>query len=156
MTETRIRAALPKDVRKIEAVIQNAYGKYVERIGKSPAPMTADYGRLIAIGDVWVLEREGALAGLVVLKSAADYLMVGTLAVSTAYQGQGLGSKLLAHAQAQAWERGFTEMRLFTNELMHENLVLYRRVRWPEYDRAEQDGFRRVFMKKKVDAMPSE
>jgi hypothetical protein len=45
-------------------------------------------------------------------------------------------------------------MRLYTNELMHENLVVYGKLGWLEYDRAEQDGFRRVFMKKELGDMP--
>lgn len=156
MAEAKMRVAGPEDVPTIEALVRDAYGKYVERIGKPPAPMTADYGRLVDAGDVWVLELDGALVGLMALKSMADHLLVGNVAVSTAYQRRGLGSKLLAYAEAQARRRGLSEMRLYTNELMHENLVLYRKLGWSEYDRVEQDGFRRVFMRKTVEATPSE
>ncbi|MBB4004609.1 hypothetical protein GGR03_003704 [Aurantimonas endophytica] len=34
---------------------------------------------------------------------------------------------------------------------MYENLRIYERLGWEEYDRAEQDGFRRVFMRKRLD-----
>ncbi|VFU08467.1 GNAT family N-acetyltransferase [Methylocella tundrae] len=137
MTEPRMRAAVPEDVRKIEALIRDAYGKYVERLGKPPAPMTADYGHLVDVGDVWVLELDGTVVGMMVLKSAMDHFEVGNVAVSTTHRRRGFGSRLLAHAEEQARQRGLPEIRLFTNELMHENLVLYRKLGWMEYDRAE-------------------
>ncbi len=155
MPEAMMRAAIPDDVPAIEALVRNAYGKYIERIGKPPAPMTDDYGHLVDEGDVWVLELDGELAGLIILKSEVDHLLVSNVAVSPAHQGRGLGSKLLAHAETQARQHGIRELRLYTNELMHENLLVYGKLGWTEYDRAEQDGFRRVFMKKKLGDIPS-
>jgi GNAT superfamily N-acetyltransferase len=155
MSVSRIRAAIPADVQAIETLVRNAYSKYIERIGKPPAPMTADYSQLVDEGDVWVLELDGDVVGLIILKSEADHLHLSNVAVSLAHQGRGLGSKLLAHAEAQARQRGFREMRLYTNELMHENLVVYGKLGWSEYDRTEQDGFRRVFMKKELGDKPS-
>ena len=154
MSDWKVRAAGADDVQAIEALVRNAYSKYIDRIGKPPAPMTADYGRLVDEGDVWVLELDGDVVGLIILKSATDHLHLSNVAVSPAHQGRGLGSKLLAYAEAQARKRGFREMRLFTNELMHENLVVYGKLGWREYDRSEQDGFRRVFMKKGLGDMP--
>lgn len=155
MSDSLMRAAVPGDVQAIETLVRNAYSKYIERIGKPPAPMSADYRQLVGEGDVWVLELDGDVVGLIILKSEADYLLLDNVAVSPAHQGRGLGSKLLAHAEAQARQRGFREMRLYTNELMHENLVVYGKLGWTEYDRADQDGFRRVFMKKELREMPS-
>lgn len=154
MSDLAVRAAVPDDVQAIETLVRDAYGKYIERIGKPPAPMTADYGRLVAEGDVWVLELHGDVVGLIILRSETDHLLLSNVAVSPAHQGHGLGSRLLAHAEAQARQRGFREMRLYTNELMHENLVVYGKRGWSEYGRAEQDGFRRVFMKKALDDTP--
>ncbi|WP_457091086.1 GNAT family N-acetyltransferase [Microvirga sp. P5_D2] len=155
MPDATLRAAVPDDVQAIETLVRNAYGKYVERIGKPPAPMTADYRQLVDEGDVWVLELDCDVVGLIILKSETDHLLLDNVAVSPAHQGRGLGSKLLAHAEAQARQRGFREMRLYTNELMHENLVVYGKLGWSEYDRTEQDGFRRVFMKKELGDIPS-
>ena len=155
MAEPLIRPAVLEDVRAIEAIVRDAYGGYVERLGRAPAPMSADYGRLVEEGDVWALEVDGEVAGLMILRSKPDHLLISNVAVASAHQGRRLGSRLLAHAEAEARRRGFKEMRLFTNELMHENLTIYARLGWSEYDRAKQDGFRRVFMKKGVpDASP--
>lgn len=42
------RPATASDVAAIESVIHRAYEKYVERMDRKPAPMTADYVRLVA------------------------------------------------------------------------------------------------------------
>lgn len=150
MAEPLIRTAILEDVRAIDAIILDAYGKYVERIGRTPPPMEADYEQLVAEGDVWVLELDGEVAGLIILRSKRDHLLISNVAVASAHQGRRRGSHLLAHAEAEARRRGYEEMRLFTNEMMHENLAIYTRLGWSQYDRAEQDGFRRVFMRKRV------
>ena len=155
MSDSKVRAAVPDDVLAIEALVRSAYSPYIDRIGKPPAPMTADYGRLVDEGDVWVLELDRDVVGLIILEPATDHLLLSNVAVSPAHQGRGFGSKLLAHAEAQARQRGFREMRLYTNDLMHENLVIYGKLGWTEYDRSEQDGFRRVFMRKELDDTPS-
>ncbi|MGO4388795.1 GNAT family N-acetyltransferase [Microvirga sp. 2YAF29] len=155
MSDPNLRAALHEDVPAIETLVRNAYSKYIERIGKPPAPMNADYRQLVDEGDVWVLELDGDVVGLMILKLEADHLLVSNVAVSPAHQGRGLGTKLLAHAETQARQRGFGEMRLYTNELMHENLAVYAKLGWSEYDRSEQDGFRRVFLKKELGGIPS-
>jgi ribosomal protein S18 acetylase RimI-like enzyme len=150
MAEAIVRSAISDDVSAVERLVRAAYGKYVERLGRQPAPMTADYAALIGAGDSWVVELDGLVVGVMVLQSGRDHLLISNVAVSPGYQGRGLGSRLLVHAEAQARDRGFAEMRLFTNELMHENIALYRKRGWIEYERGEQAGFRRVFMRKAV------
>ena len=45
-----------------------AYGRRIERLGREPSPMRDDDARRIADGQASVLEDEGELVGLVVLK----------------------------------------------------------------------------------------
>ena len=47
-------------------------------------------------------------------------------------------------------ELGFSEVRLYTNEAMTENLSFYPRHGYHETGRAVQEGFRRVFFSKTV------
>ena len=42
-----LRPAEPGDREAIERIVEAAYGGYVERIGRRPAPMDADYTGLI-------------------------------------------------------------------------------------------------------------
>jgi hypothetical protein len=44
---------------------------------------------------------------------------------------------------------------LYTNEAMVENLRLYRRLGFVETDRRVEDGYRRVFFRKSLDASES-
>ena len=57
---------------------------------------------------------------------------------------------LLDRAERDAVELGFSEVRLYTNEAMTENLSFYPRHGYRETGRAVQDGFRRVYFSKTV------
>ncbi len=57
---------------------------------------------------------------------------------------------LLERAERDAVELGLTEVRLYTNEAMTENLTFYPRHGYRETGRALQDGFRRVYFSKTV------
>ncbi len=48
-------------------------------------------------------------------------------------------------------ERGFKAIRLYTNEAMTENIRLYERLGFAETHRAQEKGFRRVYMTKPLD-----
>ena len=51
-------------------------------------------------------------------------------------------------AEAKAREYGYTEIHLYTNEVMHQNVGLYKSLGYEETARRLDSGFRRVFMKK--------
>jgi len=57
---------------------------------------------------------------------------------------------LLALADDEARRLRLPEIRLYTNEVMTENLAYYPRHGYIETHRAEQDGFRRVFFSKRL------
>jgi hypothetical protein len=51
-------------------------------------------------------------------------------------------------AEAEASRRGHSRIRLYTHERMVENIALYARCGYIEYERRQEQGFRRVFMRK--------
>lgn len=148
MIEPFIRPAVASDVPAIRELVDAAYRHYVVRMGRTPAPMAADYDRLVREEFAWALVLGEEIAGLIVLRSEPAHLLVSNVAVSPSRQGLGLGRRLLEFAEARARRSGIGELRLFTNELMHENQAIYARLGWSEYDRGERDGLRRVFMRK--------
>lgn len=152
---TAIRNAIPSDLPAIAAIIANAYGKYVPRIGKPPAPMTDDYAAHIRNRTAWVIEHEGTVAGLIVLLPQPDHLLLDNIAVDPAHHGNGLGRALLNFAEQEAAAHGYRELRLYTHEKMTENLALYAALGWQETGRAEQSGFYRVFFRKRLGQSPS-
>lgn len=112
--------------------------------------MRADHAREIADHDVILAEdgETGELAGLIVLRVTDEGFVLGNVAVAVAHQGRKLGRRLLDRAEAEAVAAGFDSIHLYTHEAMTENQAIYRARGYVEYDRREEDGLRRVFMRK--------
>jgi ribosomal protein S18 acetylase RimI-like enzyme len=145
-----VRRAEMSDVAALGAIANEAYRDYVPRIGRRPAPMTADYAEAVRGGLAWAAVRDGQIVGLLVLAVKPDHLLLENVAVLPSAQGCGIGARLLALADSQARELGRDEIRLYTNEAMTENLAYYPKHGYTETHRAEQDGFRRVFFCKRL------
>jgi ribosomal protein S18 acetylase RimI-like enzyme len=149
MGTAAIRLAQISEQAAVTACVRAAYGHYVERIGLRPAPLDADYATRIADGHVHVLLADGGvIAGVLVLQRADPVLWIENVAIHPRFQHQGLGRELLAFAEEQARVAGMGEMRLYTHELMVENIALYQRLGYAETERRQERGFRRVFMRK--------
>lgn len=147
------RPARPDEADSLRALVRAAYAGWVPVIGREPAPMGDDYAARIAAGQAWVLEGAGgALLGALILEPAADgALLLDNVAVRPDRHGQGIGRLLMGFAEAEARRRGAARIRLYTHERMAANIALYRRLGYAETHRAEQAGFRRVFLEKILD-----
>ena len=143
-----IRPANADEAAALSELSREAYGHYVDRMGKEPAPMTEDYASLVQAGGVWVAEHDGALVGLLVLTRRADHLLLDNVAVSPRARSMGIGARLLEFTEDHAREHGLPEIRLYTNEFMTENLAYYARRGYTETGRATDGGYRRVFFTK--------
>jgi N-acetylglutamate synthase-like GNAT family acetyltransferase len=143
------RRATVADASAVTAVVLAAFAVYVERLGGvRPWPMTRDYAEVIADGQTWLADDAGEVVGVLVLEDRADHLLLEVLAVAPGQQGSGVGHRLMALADEQAADRGFDEVRLFTNARMTENLAYYPRQGYVETHRDEVNGFHRVFFAK--------
>ena len=147
-----IRRAVPGDVRAVSAVVQAAYAPYVPRIGREPAPMTADYESLVTAGEVWVGETDGRVVGVLVIRASGDALELENVAVDPVEQGLGHGRALVSFAESRARECGLAAVELYTNEAMAENIELYPRLGYIETGRRVEDGYRRVYFRKALDS----
>jgi ribosomal protein S18 acetylase RimI-like enzyme len=143
-----VRQAQAADTLAVTDLVRHAYGHYTARIGRQPAPMTADYGRAIADQTVWVVDVNDQIGGIIVLQNGSDHLLIDNVAVRPALQGRGIGSLLIDFAEQHARAHGLSEVRLYTNEQMTENLAYYPRRGFTEVDRRSESGFRRVFFTK--------
>ena len=126
-TIVRMRRALPEDADAIRSLTRKAYAKWVVVIGREPLPMSADYATALKDHRFDLLYGDGTMVGLIETVSKADHLLIENVAVSPAFQGRGFGGMLLGHAEELAAASGYTDIRLFTNELFTENLLLYRK-----------------------------
>ena len=120
---------------RIAEIVQAAYGPWVERIGGKPRPMTADYSEVVRAKDVFVIERDHEIAGLIVLDETDQGFEVDNVAVAPEHRGCGAGRMLLEHAEAEARRRGLDAVHLLAHEKMSENLALYDRIGYVEYGR---------------------
>ena len=146
-----IRPAHAEDVDAVSQLVHEAYNHYVARLGKQPGPMLDDYARRIADEQVWMLEDEGTLAGILVLEDAeGGALLLDNIAVAPNAQGKGHGRTLVAFAEAEARRRGHSQLRLYTHVRMTENLAIYSRLGFEETHRVTEKGYDRVYMTKRL------
>ncbi len=146
--EYSFRSAIGADAPKVAALVNAAYGHYVERIGMLPRPMTDDYAEVIANRRVTVAESHGTIVGVIVLAVDDEGFLVDNVAVDPSLRGKGLGRALLEFAEAEARRAGFDSIYLYTHEKMTENLAIYSRIGYVEYDRRSQGEFSLVYMRK--------
>ena len=118
LRSVQIRAAQGPDAAAMHEIVERAYGTYVERIGRRPAPMDDDYAGKIRDGHVSVADEGGEIVGLI-------------------------GRSLMSHADACTATRGIAELRLYTDAAMTENLALYPRLGYHDDDR-RTEGRRRM------------
>src|SRR5262249_53168205 len=126
----------------------DAYAPWVRRIGRKPWPMLQDYAVVLREEAVTIAEVNGQVVGVLVLCSTSEGLLIENVAVNPAWQGFGVGRALLQHAEREARRLHQRSLYLYTNELMVENIALYAKYGYVEYERRQEQGFRRVFMRK--------
>ena len=147
---TMIRPADPGDEEIVRTLVQHAYEPRVLRLGRVPSPVKDDYVQRIAANQVWVLEQEGKIVGLVVLEEQPGHLLLENVAVLPKEQGQGFGRRLIAFAEQEAARRGFPQLQLCTNARMVENIAIYEHLGFTETGRICGEGFERVCLAKSV------
>jgi ribosomal protein S18 acetylase RimI-like enzyme len=110
--------------------------------------MVADFASQIAARQLWVAG--DPVAGFVVAYARRDHWHLENVAVQPAAQGAGLGGALIAHVEAMARAGRTVAVELHTNARMAENLGLYPRLGYIETGRGTEDGFSRVYYRKKL------
>jgi GNAT superfamily N-acetyltransferase len=148
----RIRQADSRDVAAITALVEGAYALYVPRIGREPAPMTADFAALVDASEVWVGVVDERIVGVLVIRTEGDSLQLENVAVEPRSQGHGYGRALIGFAEEHARQLGLRAVTRYTNEAMSENLRLYPGLGYVETDRRVGGGYRRVFFRKSLDS----
>ena len=108
--------------------------------------MDTDFRPLIDDGRVWVLELDRAVVGLMVLMEQPDAFEIRSVAVRPAHQRQGLGGRLMSHAEFLARQGGRSTLLLFTNAKIPELVTYYSKLGYREGERRQDQGYERVFM----------
>jgi ribosomal protein S18 acetylase RimI-like enzyme len=146
-----LRSATEKDAAAVTACVHNAFGHYIERIGRKPGPLLMDYAEEISEHQVFVVEQGGQIVGSLVLCIKEEGFLLDVIAVEPQYQGSGVGRLMLEFAEVEALRQGYKSIYLFTHEKMTENQALYKKIGYVEYDRRFEYGLARIYMRKRLE-----
>jgi ribosomal protein S18 acetylase RimI-like enzyme len=147
-----MRRGRPEDAGAIRDLTREAYARWVPLIGREPMPMVADYDEAVKHHRFDLLYVGVALAALIETVDEGDQLLIENVAVRPGFQGRGLGSTLMGHAETIACSLGRTRLRLYTNMAMAENIALYLKLGYRVDREAEgPPGFFRVHMSKTLE-----
>jgi ribosomal protein S18 acetylase RimI-like enzyme len=144
----QIRKAISTDLEDIKSCARAAYSKYIDRIGKEPAPVNADFAAQIEHGVVYVALYEHQFVGYVVFYPEGDHFHLESVAVLPEQSGKGVGKALIGYVERMARREGLKAVELYTNEAMIENLGMYQKMEYKEVQRKRQAEFNRVFFRK--------
>jgi ribosomal protein S18 acetylase RimI-like enzyme len=150
MNDIALRPATNADVPALTELVDDAYGHYVDRLGGKPRPMTQDYAEVVRSQRVMVAERQGQIVGLIVLDRGDGELVIDNVAVRPDHQRTGVGRALLEYAEDAARGDGLGRVRLYTHERMVENLALYERIGYVEYERRRHGSALIVHLRKSL------
>ncbi|MBV9066198.1 MAG: GNAT family N-acetyltransferase, partial [Methylobacteriaceae bacterium] len=114
-----------------------------------PIPLQADYAEILRDYEVWLHESESKLEGVLILAPRPDDLLIWSVATAPAARGRGLGNRLLVAAETRARELGKRLIRLYTGELLVNNVGWYQR-RGYAIERTEAMSDRRIVHIKKT------
>ncbi len=145
------RRAEPRDVPEITNLTRAAYAPWVDVIGREPLPMVADYAAALQDHIIELAIEAGEMRGLIEMVEKPDCLLIENVAVSPSYQGQGLGSALLRHAEKWADTLGLPSLRLYTNQKFQSNIAFYERFGFGVESTEPFKGGWTVYMRKSLE-----
>ena len=148
VTPTALRLATPADAGEIREIVRAAYARWVPLIGREPMPMRVDYDQALRAHRFDLLQRGPRILALIETMLEPDHLWIENVAVRPELQGQGLGRRLLAHAEELARAARRTELRLLTNGDFAANIALYERSGYVVTSREPFMGGTTVYMRK--------
>jgi pimeloyl-ACP methyl ester carboxylesterase len=152
LSDVRLRPADPTDANAIAALTRAAYAPWIAVIGREPLPMTVDYVAAVRAHRFDLAFAGDALVGLIETRAERDHLLIVNVTVDPALHGQGLGRRLMAHAEVLARELALAWLRLYTNAAWLRNLRLYRDLGYAVTSRETTERGVRVDMAKHLDA----
>lgn len=148
--DTGFRLAGESDVITAARMAFESYAPYIPIMGKIPPTIFEDFGKHIEHQNLWFLEHNKSAIGMVVLAPQNNYILLKSMCVIPAAQGQGWGQRLLKFGEERALQLGYPKMHLYTNSLMERNQEIYRRFGYSEIYRVPYEWGWRVHMEKNL------
>jgi GNAT superfamily N-acetyltransferase len=152
MQKQSFRRATSADASTVREITRAAYTKWVAVIGREPRPMTANYEQAVIDHVIDLLEEDGRPIALIELIPEPSHLLIENVAVLPDWQGRGIGTVLLGHAETVARSLQLNEMRLYSNALFLTNISFYAHRGFSEFLREQHAKWGGVVhMKKSVE-----
>ena len=128
MPKIFLREATEQDIPEIVGVIHAGFDQYR---GQLDPPSGAHNETIETIraklnrGGAGLAIVDGQIIGCVLFEPEDDHIYLGRLAVLPAYRQNGIGSKLMAHAESQARKLGYARVRLGVRLVLKENQAYF-------------------------------
>ena len=141
------RKAELEDHEIIIAIALKAYEKYVERMGKEPAPMRP----VIKNEDVvFVCEDNKQVIAFAILVKINDQIILDSIAVDPPHQKKGIGNNFIKFIEEYLMEQKVNKYQLYTNEKMFENIKWYQKIGFKISKKVTEKGFNRIYFEKQL------
>ena len=141
------RSAVKRDYLAIKIIALKAYEKYVERMGKEPAPMRP----IIQKEDVvFVCEDNKQVIAFAILVKVNDQITLDSIAVDPSHQKKGIGVNFIKFIEQYLIEQKFNKYQLYTNEKMFENIDWYQKIGFKIFKKVTEKGFNRIYFEKQL------
>jgi GNAT superfamily N-acetyltransferase len=131
----RLRPGTEADIPAILTVTQAAYAPHTERM-EPPSSVWRENDdavrHYLEQGGVIVAEAGDAIVGTVRYEAREDYVYLGRLAVLPAWQGRGIGRRLVAAVEEWTLLLGLDEVRIGVRLELSENHDLYKHLGFVE------------------------
>jgi ribosomal protein S18 acetylase RimI-like enzyme len=110
-----LRRASTEDRSRVELFQRAAYARTEAAVGARAIPLEWDYGLIFEQCEVWLDERDGVLAGMLILRVLEDELFLESIATAPDFAGTGCGQQMLEVTFRRAAELGLSRVGLITN-----------------------------------------
>ena len=141
------RRAVAEDHEIIIAIAQKAYEKYIERIGKEPAPMRP----IIQKEDVvFICEDNKHVIAFAILVKINDQIILDSIAVDPSHQKKGIGNNFIKFIEQYLIEQKISKYQLYTNEKMFENIDWYQKIGFKIFKKVTEKGYNRIYFEKQL------
>jgi len=145
----KIRKAVFEDSPTLFQCVMEAFKDYILLIGRTPGPMLEDYSEAIKRHQIFVAETEEGIVGFTLIKDGeGDFMWLDVLAVYPDKGNHGVGKKLIAMAEEFIRNCGKAECRLYTHVKYQKPIAIYQSLGYQIYNRVQENGFDRYYMKK--------
>ena len=141
------RRAVAEDHEIIIAIALKAYEKYVERVGKEPAPMRP----VIQKEDVvFVCEDNKQVIAFAILVKINDQIILDSIAVDPSHQKKGIGNNFIKFIEEYLMEQKVNKYQLYTNDKMFENIDWYQKIGFKIFKKVSEKGYDRIYFEKEL------